>query len=312
MRARHRPQKKFHFHFYLNLLFLALLLFFITLFRFDHKFEKSTLVFRPPLVQALETTLPPPAVYPTKVTGLPAPRASAQSLIAIDENSMKTLYEQNAHTRLFPASTTKLLTALVALEYFDANAILITSRENVEGSALGLKRGERMTFMDLLKATLISSSNDTALVIADNYPGGEVEFVKKMNAKAQKLNLSESHFVNPTGLHHQDHYSTARDLARLGAVANKSQTIKRIVTTKQTSILNLTTGVNLQIENLNQLLGTNGVDGIKTGFTEEAGGCLIASKTIGGTKVITVVLKSEDRFLDTDRLLSYVFSSYRW
>lgn len=305
-------KKKKSFRFYFNLIFITALLFLLAQTGVSSGFGSQNLTLHRPLVQAVSVDVTPPAPYPQKVNGYPQPVTTAKGVIVIDVNSQKILFEKNSHQRLYPASTTKMLTALIALEYYDMDTVLTVQREKVDGSVLGLKKGEQMTVYDLLRATLISSSNDAALVLADNYPGGEKEFVALMNRKAREMSLTESSFKNPTGLHDPGHFSSARDLARLGTLALKNAQFKKLVATRVATLTNLTTNAELKIENLNQLLGTTGVDGIKTGFTEEAGGCLVATKQIGKNRVISVVLGSEDRFLDTDKLLSFVFNSYRW
>jgi D-alanyl-D-alanine carboxypeptidase (penicillin-binding protein 5/6) len=309
----HHNRRKFSTPwFYTKLVFVTVGLFFLSQADVTTGLGEYELTIKRPLVQGVSVDVPTPAPYPVKVNGYPQPTITAKGAIVIDVNSQRVLYERGSHTRLYPASTTKILTALVSLGHYQQQAVLTTSREHVEGSILGLKPGEKMTVRDLLRATLISSSNDAALVLADNYPGGEQGFVKAMNEMAREMNLTESQFKNPTGLHHPDHFSTPRDLARLGAIALKNNQLKTLVNTRETVVTNLTTNQNIPITNLNQLLGTIGVDGIKTGYTEEAGGCLVATKQVGGRRVISVVLGSEDRFLDSDLLLSFVFNSYRW
>jgi D-alanyl-D-alanine carboxypeptidase len=124
--------------------------------------------------------------------------------------------------------------------------------------------------------------------------------------------MDESQFKNPTGLPDRDHFTTVRDLSRLASVAVANRLLKQIVGTYQSSVFELTQNRLIPITNVNQLLGVGGVDGIKTGFTDEAGGCLIASSSQGEHRIISVVLNSEDRFADTRELLNWLWASYSW
>lgn len=308
----HHSPPKSSFQVYLSLVFLSSLLALMAVLPFSDTYATTELAIKRPLTQVLGYSLPTPAPYPNKINGLIAPQLGAQGVIVVDIDSQKVLFEKNSNQRLFPASTTKLLTGLVALEYYRPETVLTVRRENVEGSSLGLKMGEQMTVLDLLKATLMPSANDAALVFADNYPGGEFAFVAKMNQKAKELHLEESQFKNPTGLQDPDHYSSARDLARLASVVIKNPLIKQIVGTRQTQIFDITKNQEITIENLNKLLGINGIDGLKTGSTPEAGGCLVATSNKNGHRLVSVVLNSKDRFLDTQSLLTFVWGSYRW
>lgn len=312
VKTQQLAQKSSDFHVYLNLIFLSSLLALMSVLPFSNTYAVDQLKIKRPLTQVLGYSLPSPAPYPNKINGLATPLMSAQGIIVVDVDSGKVLFERNANQRLFPASTTKLLTSLVALDYYSPQTVLTVRRENVEGSSLGLKIGEQMSVLDLLKATLLPSANDAALVFADNYPGGEFAFVAKMNQKAKELHLDESQFKNPTGLQDPNHYSSARDLARLATIVIKNPLLKQIVGTKQAQVFDITKNQEIPIENINRLLGTGGVDGLKTGSTPEAGGCLVASSSKNGHHLVTVVLNSKDRFLDTQNLLTFVWTSYRW
>lgn len=309
---RQQAKKKTKLHFYLNLVFISLLLFLVTQLPISGSYTFSDLNIKQPLYKPAVLALPAPAVYPTKFIGLPDPQLAARAVMVVDIDSGKVLYQKNPFQKLYPASTTKLLTALVAVEYYNPLTILTSYRENVEGSKLGLRIGEQMQMRDLLKAVLVPSANDAALVLADNYPGGESAFVAKMNQKAKELHLESSQFKNPTGLHNPEHFTSARDLARLGTEAIKNATIKSIVRQKEVQVFDITKQQLLTVENVNQLLGIDGIDGIKTGYTQEAGGCLIATTDKTGHRLLSVVLDSSDRFTDTRNLLSFVLGSYRW
>lgn len=306
------PSTTIRLPFRFNLIALFLILFLLPLTPVEAGYGGRVLEEVQPLYREVSLKLPEPASYPVQ-TSLPKnSEITAQGAIVVDLVSQKVLYEKNADLNLYPASTTKIMTALVALEKMPLDQNYLVQRDSVEGNNLKFKKGDSFTLTDLVKATLIFSANDAAVAIADNYPGGTVAFVTAMNAKAAQLNLDQTHFSNPIGLHQGDHFSSARDLARMTTQALKNPIIKLLVATKKTTITNLANGEVMEIENLNQLLGQGGVDGVKTGFTQEAGGCLVASSLRNGHKIITVVLNSQDRFLDTQRLLASSWSSYRW
>jgi D-alanyl-D-alanine carboxypeptidase len=153
---------------------------------------------------------------------------------------------------------------------------------------------------------LLPSSNAAAYAIAENYPGGKDAFVRKMNQKAQELNITNTHYGDPVGLDDDNNYSTAIDLSRLATYAIKNKELASIFAAKQKTITDIT-GTNIyQLENLNKLLGENGVNGIKTGTTEGAGEVLVTSKVENGHTFIIIVMKSTERFVDTKILLSLI------
>lgn len=234
---------------------------------------------------------------------------SAESYIVMDDNSKVVLLSKNENFRFPLASTTKIMTALVALDYFKLNDILTVKTKTVEGSVVGFETGEKFYLEDMLYAMLLPSGNDAALTIAQNYiGGGETEFVEKMNEKAKSLNLYNTHFSDTTGLSDDQDYTTVIDLARLSSIAIKNPVIKKITSTKQKEISTIDGKKIYSVSNLNKLLGVDGINGIKTGYTDEAGGVLATSKTDdrGGGNLIIVVMKSQDRFSDTQKLVSLI------
>lgn len=237
---------------------------------------------------------------------------SAKAAIVVDADSQVILVSKNPELRFSMASTTKIMTALTALDYFDEDAILTVKSYGIEGSALGLTLGEQFVMKDLLYALLLPSANDAAVAIADNHPEGREAFVKKMNEKALLLHLSNTHFADPTGLNDDGNYTTVVDLARLGSYAMKNKTFAEVVGTKQKTIYNTSYSRQYPLTNLNRLLGTNGVNGIKTGTTEGAGEVLVTSTVFNGHTFIIVVMNSEDRFADTRTLLEFVREKVRY
>ncbi|MCL5432857.1 MAG: hypothetical protein M1524_01955 [Patescibacteria group bacterium] len=292
-----------------------LILVFITVVFFDFQIKKQTT--NNPIL-SYNFIVPTQAPYPIVNSVLGAtngaklsttqfyPDLSAEAAIIIDDDSKVVLFEKNANFRFSAASTTKIMTALVALDYFKPGDIITIFTENIEGSNVGFKKGERYFFEDILYGMLLPSGNDAAVAIAQNYPGGEKEFVKKMNKKAESLYLRNTNFGDPTGLFDGDDYTTALDLARLSSVAIKNTFIASIVSTKYKTIKDLDGNKIHNVENLNKLLGLDGVNGIKTGFTDEAKGVLATSRVENGHLFIIVVMKSQDRFADTKKLIDLI------
>lgn len=224
----------------------------------------------------------------------------------MDADSKIVLYSKNPDLRFSPASTTKLMTSLVALDYFKPQDILTVKIASREGSIIGLKVGEKLTLENLIYAMLLPSANDAAYVIAQNHPQGYAKFIDSMNKKANELVLLNTHFGDPAGLLDNQNYTTAFDLARLASFAVANPLIKKIVATREKYITDATGNFIYRLENLNELLGIDGVNGVKTGYTEEAGQVLVTSKIEEGRTIIIVIMGSEDRFLDTQKLLELV------
>lgn len=232
------------------------------------------------------------------------PKLSAQAAVVLDDESKVVLFAKNEKLRFSMASTVKMMTALVALDYFKMDDVLTVFDNNILGVRVGFQRGEKIRFEDLLYAMLLPSGNDAALTIAQNYPGEVKAFVKKMNEKTKDLHLFGTHFSDPAGLEDSGDYTTALDLARLASAAIKNETFAKVVSTKNKAISNIDGDRRYELNNLNKLLGLDGVNGIKTGFTDEAGGVLVTSTVQDGHRLIIVIMKSQDRFLDTETLLS--------
>lgn len=243
--------------------------------------------------------------YPFIKTGF-IPKISASGGIIMDADSKTVLYSKNPDLRFSSASTTKIMTALTAVDYFKPTDVLTVKALRVDGSVLGLFPNEQLTFESLMYAMLLPSANDAALAIAQNYQQGNAAFVEKMNEKANLLSLKNTHYGDSIGLEDTQDFTTPFDLARLASFAVQNQLIKNIVATKQKVITDIT-GVSVyDLENLNKLLGIDGVNGVKTGYTEEAGQVLVTSKLEKGKTIIIVVMGSDDRFLDTQKLLDLV------
>ena len=245
-----------------------------------------------------------PMQFPKLVNNF-EPYISARGAIIMDSDSKVVLYEKNPNLRFSPASTTKIMSALVALEYFKSEDIITVKDSYTEGATLKLNKDEQFKFEDLLYAMLLPSANDAAKAIAANYPGGEEAFVARMNEKAKELGLNNTYYADPAGLMDSRDYTTPLELARLASFAMHNPEFAKIVSTKEKLIKN-TFGKEYELNNLNILLDEPGVNGVKTGFTQEAGQVLVTSWVIPGTdkEILVVVMQSEDRFGDTQILLN--------
>lgn len=263
-------------------------------------------------------------VFPEKITkaysdlpvlkdGAGYPVLSAQSVMAVDLTSGVTLYEKDPNRALLPASTTKIVTALVAIDTYEPEQVLKVGRISVEGQKMGLVWGEEIKFIDLLNGLLIYSANDAAEVLAQNHPGGRDLFIGLMNKKVKDLGLNNTHFSNPTGLDNGSQYSTTRDLVVVAKEAMKNQTFAEIVGTKEKTVRSIDNRFTHRLTNINKLVGdVPGVLGVKTGWTENARENLVTYIERNDRKIMTVVLGSSDRFGETKELIEWIFNNYTW
>lgn len=241
---------------------------------------------------------------------------SAGSALLMDADAGAILFARNHRERRPPASTTKIMTALLILEEgrLDDRVVITGRASGAGGTGLGLKRGQRIMLRDLLWAILLRSANDAALAAAEHVGGTEEGFVARMNAKAIFLGMEGTHFTNPHGLDGPDHFSTAYDLALLARQALRNPTFARMVQTREIQ-LTIQTGPNGRVvkrkllRTHNRLLGQFvGADGVKTGYTEQAGRCLVASATRGEHQLIAVLLNDSHRWTEAAALLEYGFA----
>lgn len=245
-------------------------------------------------------------------------QVNAASAILVDAVTGEVLFEQNADEPRPPASITKILTALVILERGRLTDTVVVSQgvANVGGHRLGLRRGQRVSLEDLLAAILIRSANDAAMAAAEHVGRGATGFVALMNAKAQELGMYHSHFENPHGLDEPGHYTTARDMALLTRVTMEHPSFAQLVRTRETTVTIWQSGPRgllprvRTIQNHNKLLGhLEGADGVKTGYTDAAGRCLVASASRGGQRMIAVLMKDPQRWTDAATLLEFGFEA---
>ncbi len=235
-----------------------------------------------------------------------APVITAESAIILDDTSKVILYEKKPQLRFSMASTTKIMTAIVALEHFKPNDIITIQSLQTEGAIAGFEVGEKIRFEDILYALLLPSANDAALAIAENYPGGVKSFVDHMNNKAADLSLKYTHYADPAGLDDDGNYTTVNDLSQLSSYAINNPGLAKIIATKRKVISTVDGSKSYTLINLNKLLGIDGIVGIKTGFTQGAGEVLVTAKAAKGHRFIIIVMKSEDRFADTEILSKIV------
>lgn len=235
----------------------------------------------------------------------------AQAAYLIEANSGRVLFAQNENERLPMASTTKIMTALLAIESgrLDETVHVPAEAVGVEGSSMHLRAGEAITLRDLVYGLMLTSGNDAAVAIARFLDGGTEQFATRMNARASEMGLCGTHFVTPNGLHDPEHYTTARDLALLGAAALENPVFAEIVSAKYRT----TEGsVRHTLKNKNRLLWEyEGGIGVKTGYTKKAGKCLVFAAERGAMKLVGVVLNCPSMWDTAKTMLDEGFSSYR-
>lgn len=259
----------------------------------------------------IDLPLPPP--YPVNQTAELPPDLSASGILIKDLPSGVIIYAKNEKMKFLSASTTKIMTALVALDQYKLDDILTVKKVITEGKTMGLVAGEKLTMESLLYGALVHSANDAAYTLAENCPGGVEKFIEKMNQKALNLGLTGTRFTNPVGFDDVNQYTTASDLAKQAEVALGNKIFAKIVGTKGITVSDTSFTYFHDLKNVNELLGKiAGVSGVKTGFTQNAGEILVSEVKKNGKSVIFVVLKSADRFGDTTKLIDWVFTNFVW
>lgn len=239
-----------------------------------------------------------------------AKAASGSAFIVMDADNFRIIKAENERLRLPMASTTKTMTALICVENCLMDEIVTVPKAavGVEGSSVYLKENEKLTVKELLYGLMLRSGNDAATALAIHVAGSVEKFAEMMNLRAEIMNLKDTHFVNPHGLHDKNHYTSAYDLCVIGCVAMKNPIFKEIVSTK---FITVGEGENRRFwSNKNKILSQyEGGNGIKTGFTKDAGRCLIASAERNGKTVVSVVLNRYDMFNDCERLMDAAFAA---
>jgi len=245
---------------------------------------------------------------------------NAKSAIMIEASTGEILFQKNKDEKLAPASMTKMMSMLLIMEEIENgnlkwNEMITTSEKasSMGGSQIFLKVGEKMTVEDLLKGVAIASGNDAVVALAERVSGSEEQFVKRMNIKAKDLGLKNTNFINATGLTADNHYSSAYDMSLIAKELVKHEKILEFTSTYE-DYLRKDTKSPFWLVNTNRLVRfKEGVDGLKTGFTDEAGYCLTATMKKDNMRLITVVMKEENtskRSADTTKMLDYGFNIY--
>lgn len=235
---------------------------------------------------------------------------SAKSAYLYEYNSQRELFSKNANTRLPMASTTKIMTALVALESANLSRTVKVTKESVgiEGSSIYLRAGEELTLKDLLFSLMLRSANDAAVAIAIDVGGSLEGFVEMMNAKATELGLKNTHFDNPHGLDSENHYTTAKELALITAEAMKNPVFTEITSTYKKTVTN-SQGDDRLIVNHNKLLKSyDGALGVKTGYTKKSGRSLVGCAERDGIRLISVTINAPDDWNDHKKMFDFGFS----
>lgn len=245
-------------------------------------------------------------------------KLTAQSAILIEASTGRVIWEKDADVRHYPASMTKMMTGILALEKLPpkADVVISPNAAATEDCPLEIVAGECLSADNIITGMLMESDNGAAVAIAEAVDGSVSQFVQRMNERAQEIGMSNTHFVNPNGLTEANHYSTARDMAKLARFAMNNKKFREIVSTKN-QVIHWEVPARQQklAENTNKLLANyNGMNGIKTGWTEAAGGCLAASARRNGVELIAIVMQTpgpDDRFADARKLLDYGFKQVK-
>ncbi len=243
-----------------------------------------------------------------------AATAGAKAACILEQSSGRVLYEQNADAQLPMASTTKVMTALLALERCELTEPVRCGKAayGVPGTSIYLGLGETLTMEEMLQGLMLASGNDAAVAIAEHIGGSVAGFAELMNQRAQELGATRTHFITPHGLPMDNHYTTARDLATIAREAMRHEVFRRIVSTQRASIPWEGHAYNRQLRNKNRLLSDYpGATGIKTGYTRAAGRCLVFSARRGELELVGAVLGCPDWFDVAQRLMDQAFAAYQ-
>ena len=257
-----------------------------------------------------------PNFFPIRDWSVLFAEISAKSAIVTDQSTAKIFYQKNIYEKLPIASLTKLMTAVIAFENKDLNESVKISKAAMsqEGEAGGLTTGEEITLKNLLKAMLIESSNDAAYAIKEHLASSGIDIIDLMNKKAESLEMKDTHYISSSGLDDEDNYSTARDLTKLISYTLNNQELWDILGTASTDIMSTDKLRKHHLINSNQLLGkVPGLLGGKTGFTDQAKGCLLTvTKINADIKIISVIIGSDDRFGEMEKLINWIKKAYRF
>lgn len=241
-----------------------------------------------------------------------AENISASHAVLLEAESGNIVYSKDAYTRASMASTTKIMTGLLAIEYGDMDKVVTVPKEavGIEGSSIYLKEGEKLSLSDLVYALMLESANDAAVAIAITVGGSVEQFVNMMNIKAKQLGLDDTHFTNPHGLDNKEHYTSAYDLARLAKYAMDNPVFEEITSTKK-KVIPLDNDGSRVLINHNKLLRMyDGTIGVKTGYTSKSGRCLVSCAEREGVRLICATIDAPNDWNDHKNILDIGFSEY--
>jgi D-alanyl-D-alanine carboxypeptidase len=288
-------------------------LFFIFLFMFypgDNPYTRIISFGRE--IYAKNDILPPIKIHSIPlVTSTVPPDISAEGVYIVELDSFTPLYEKNARNLFFPASTTKIITAMVAADLYQPNDVITVKIASTEGQLMNLVNGERITAENLMYGILVHSGNDAAKALAEAH--GYDDFIVKMNEKAKSLSMTNSHFVNPSGLDDPSQLTSPYDLALAARALIQNPYLRKMVATKEIIISDVDYKTFHTLTNVNKLLGeVQGLGGLKTGYTEMAGENLVSFYRKDNHDYIIVIMKSLDRFKDTTTLVNWIQANVRY
>lgn len=233
------------------------------------------------------------------------PDIMAEGVYVADLPSFTPVYEKNAKMKLYPASTTKIITSLVAYDMYKPEDIITVKQASIEGQIMELQPGERITAENLLYGLLVHSANDAAFAFANDI--GKEKFMQYMNEKARTLGMYDSHFTNPAGLDENSQLTTPFDLAIAARALLRNPYLSKIVATKEITISDSDFKIFHKLTNVNKLLGEiPGLGGLKTGYTELAGENLVSFYKNGDHDFVIIIMKSQDRFEDTKKIIQWI------
>lgn len=242
-----------------------------------------------------------------------AEASSNYSEIVMEVNTNRVLYENDSSSKKYMASTTKILTSICVIENTDINKFIKINKNSVgiEGSSIYLKEDEEISIKELLYGLMLRSGNDCAVALALETSGTIYNFAKLMNETAEKIGAKNSNFTNPHGLHDDNHYTTAYDLALISCYAMKNPTFREIVSTKKITVSNTKGDYQRVLINKNKMLSSfDGCTGIKTGYTKKAGRCLVSSAKRNGMELVCVVLNCGPMWEESKNMLTSCFNNY--
>jgi D-alanyl-D-alanine carboxypeptidase (penicillin-binding protein 5/6) len=240
------------------------------------------------------------------------PEITAKAAIVMEAKTGKVLYAKDAETRRYPASTTKMMTLIVALEKGNLKDVVTASQEasETEGSTMFLENGERLQLIDMLYGIMLVSGNDATVAVAEHIAGSVADYARLMTEKAHEIGAKDTNFVNSSGLPDPNHYTTAHDLARIAAYGFKNPMFAKIVGSKERVTPWQGKDYGRELQNENRMLWLyDGANGVKTGYTNAAGRCLVSAAKRNDIQLIAVVLDSEYMWNDSIALLNYGFEN---